>query len=183
MREQLQRLRVRIAYRSLMTMVSTLDGTPTGELPPALGGGAARRPGAALRPLARRSPIGNPTTRICTYPFVTTKSLVPTSLPLARKTRRKRPALYIDNPIGSYFLRCRSRVLVSSRRWRRRRSGSLSFEYRSRHAQFRSIRMSGVLEKEGVQRSARGARCAGPCLLYTSPSPRDKRQSRMPSSA
>ena len=24
---------------------------------------------------------------------------------------------------------------------------------------------------------------AGPCLLYTSPSPRDKRQSRMPSSA
>ena len=44
---------------------------------------------------------GNPTTRICTYPLVTTKSLVPTSLPLARKTRRKRPALYIDNPIGS----------------------------------------------------------------------------------
>ena len=34
------------------------DGTPTGELPPALGGGAARRPGAALRPLAsRRSPM------------------------------------------------------------------------------------------------------------------------------
>ena len=26
-------------------------------------------------------------------------------------------------------------------------------------------------------------RCIGSCLLYTSPSPRDKRQSRMPSSA
>ena len=48
---------------------------------------------------------GNPTTRICTYPLVTTKSLVPTSLPLARKTRRKLPTLYIDNPIGSSFLR------------------------------------------------------------------------------
>ena len=34
-----------------------VDGTPTGELPPALGGGAARRPGTALRPLARRSPM------------------------------------------------------------------------------------------------------------------------------
>ena len=27
------------------------------------------------------------------------------------------------------------------------------------------------------------AHCANTCLLYTSPSPRDKRQSRMPSSA
>ena len=27
------------------------------------------------------------------------------------------------------------------------------------------------------------AECIGACLLYTSPSPRDKRQSRMPSSA
>ena len=31
--------------------------------------------------------------------------------------------------------------------------------------------------------SARGAAPRPPCLLYTSPSPRDKRQSRMPSSA
>ena len=29
----------------------------------------------------------------------------------------------------------------------------------------------------------RGSRKSTPCLLYTSPSPRDKRQSRMPSSA
>ena len=46
-----RRLRVRIAYRSLNN-VDVVIGTPTGELPPALGGGAARRPGAALRPLA-----------------------------------------------------------------------------------------------------------------------------------
>ena len=51
-----RRLRVRIAYRSLNN-VDVVIGTPTGELPPALGGGAARRPGTALRPLARRSPI------------------------------------------------------------------------------------------------------------------------------
>ena len=31
--------------------------------------------------------------------------------------------------------------------------------------------------------SAAGRAFAGSCLLYTSPSPRDKRQSRMPSSA
>ena len=49
--------RVRIAYRSLSCDGVAADGTPTGELPPALGGGAARRPGAALRPLARRSPM------------------------------------------------------------------------------------------------------------------------------
>ena len=31
--------------------------------------------------------------------------------------------------------------------------------------------------------SCLASRTGGPCLLYTSPSPRDKRQSRMPSSA
>src|SRR5678810_975181 len=31
--------------------------------------------------------------------------------------------------------------------------------------------------------SARAASCISPCLLYTSPSPRDRQKSRMPSSA
>ena len=39
-------------------------------------------------------------------------------------------------------------------------------------------------EKErGRGREREGKRERGDCLLYTSPSPRDKRQSRMPSSA
>ena len=33
------------------------------------------------------------------------------------------------------------------------------------------------------QKGFKGSRKSTPCLLYTSPSPRDKRQSRMPSSA
>ena len=40
------------------------------------------------------------------------------------------------------------------------------------------------LNKEAVAAVvARGASVANSCLLYTSPSPRDKRQARMPSSA
>ena len=35
----------------------------------------------------------------------------------------------------------------------------------------------------GIRSRAAARRWAGACLLYTSPSPRDKRQSRMPSSA
>ena len=35
---------------------------------------------------------------------------------------------------------------------------------------------------QAVRESARQTQCSN-CLLYTSPSPRDKRQSRMPSSA
>ena len=37
--------------------------------------------------------------------------------------------------------------------------------------------------REDHQEEARESWEANPCLLYTSPSPRDKRQSRMPSSA
>ena len=40
----------------------------------------------------------------------------------------------------------------------------------------------GVIEFIGSVGAVVGGPC-GPCLLYTSPSPRDKRQSRMPSSA
>ena len=43
---------------------------------------------------------------------------------------------------------------------------------------FRDVMTSPVLEPD-----AKKAALAGLCLLYTSPSPRDKRQSRMPSSA
>ena len=37
--------------------------------------------------------------------------------------------------------------------------------------------------EHSIVRAAAAAQQMGPCLLYTSPSPRDKRQSRMPSSA
>ena len=39
------------------------------------------------------------------------------------------------------------------------------------------------LVKDGVLNKAQHDTLLPPCLLYTSPSPRDKRQSRMPSSA
>ena len=43
----------------------------------------------------------------------------------------------------------------------------------------------GCLHSSGFSDESAIASCEGekPCLLYTSPSPRDKRQSRMPSSA
>ena len=49
---------------------------------------------------------------------------------------------------------------------------------------FRNIvndRMGTMMEKE--EKTSEGQAGFRPCLLYTSPSPRDKRQSRMPSSA
>ena len=46
---------------------------------------------------------------------------------------------------------------------------------------FRSTKSGAGMTKAGVARYRREN--PGSCLLYTSPSPRDKRQSRMPSSA
>ena len=46
--------------------------------------------------------------------------------------------------------------------------------------------MKGACERVGVELGAIEdvvAGCVNPCLLYTSPSPRDQRGSRMPSSA
>ena len=53
------------------------------------------------------------------------------------------------------------------------------------------LKITGIAEKVPAIRSMRskgkielsGMGISGTCLLYTSPSPRDKRQSRMPSSA
>ena len=39
------------------------------------------------------------------------------------------------------------------------------------------------LHRYAIETTIEGIECPSPCLLYTSPSPRDKRQSRMPSSA
>ena len=48
----------------------------------------------------------------------------------------------------------------------------------------RVARVAGMLRETGIQPGDRVAfLCLNTCLLYTSPSPRDKRQSRMPSSA
>ena len=44
-------------------------------------------------------------------------------------------------------------------------------------------RSGSLLQKEENQRMLERVRMASHCLLYTSPSPRDKRQARMPSSA
>ena len=43
--------------------------------------------------------------------------------------------------------------------------------------------MEGGFERTALVEVLEGDAEAEPCLLYTSPSPRDKRQSRMPSSA
>ena len=43
--------------------------------------------------------------------------------------------------------------------------------------------MMGLIEQEAEDEDCGGAHGEEDCLLYTSPSPRDKRQSRMPSSA
>ena len=52
------------------------------------------------------------------------------------------------------------------------------------------LERSGELVEQGKEMAAEGLRYAedrlppaGPCLLYTSPSPRDRTRSRMPSSA
>ena len=47
----------------------------------------------------------------------------------------------------------------------------------------RTRQLANALTKLGVAQGDRVATLAWNCLLYTSPSPRDKRQSRMPSSA
>ena len=50
-----------------------------------------------------------------------------------------------------------------------------------------SIIYEGTIGNKAIEGTTFGDRsssyCVGSCLLYTSPSPRDKRQSRMPSSA
>ena len=51
-----------------------------------------------------------------------------------------------------------------------------------RKVDFREIYEDQTMEN-AVSQSSRCLDCGNPCLLYTSPSPRDKRQSRMPSSA
>ena len=47
----------------------------------------------------------------------------------------------------------------------------------------RELVLLGILERQAKHVEALEDALVGVCLLYTSPSPRDKRQSRMPSSA
>ena len=72
------------------------------------------------------------------------------------------------------------------------KEGLKSPEHRSRHALGRvpvledgdiSIFESGAIIQYILERHKDGGLKPNSCLLYTSPSPRDKRQSRMPSSA
>ena len=51
------------------------------------------------------------------------------------------------------------------------------------NARVHAIKMSGDLDVGLVPRLIRILRAEKPCLLYTSPSPRDRIRSRMPSSA
>ena len=69
-------------------------------------------------------------------------------------------------------------------------SGTRVFEFRINGVKWRDTRHLTPVSLDGVARSVGMAKgitpqeyIDGTCLLYTSPSPRDKRQSRMPSSA
>ena len=55
-----------------------------------------------------------------------------------------------------------------------------NFEVSGDEISWKNVRTGGIVSLDFIGDELRGAI---PCLLYTSPSPRDKRQSRMPSSA
>ena len=58
-----------------------------------------------------------------------------------------------------------------------------SFVYKKKIEEASTLRLNGAKEKMLHYRSAFILQCALICLLYTSPSPRDRTRSRMPSSA
>eukprot|EP00657_Telonema_sp_P-1_P011819 TRINITY_DN7424_c0_g1_i1.p1 TRINITY_DN7424_c0_g1~~TRINITY_DN7424_c0_g1_i1.p1 ORF type:complete len:116 (+),score=22.12 TRINITY_DN7424_c0_g1_i1:80-427(+) len=73
------------------------------------------------------------------------------------------------------FQYCSHRFIV-----RRLRSRVIGYQLKPSHALFSRFGSSG--SRSGTLERARGG-CSSCCLLYTSPSPRDRTRSRMPSSA
>ena len=86
--------------------------------------------------------------------------------------------------IGNFFNDSSSHALVDELRKRTSEEEILDFEekFNSKNEKNLHVYICRFLKNRSISRGL-ASRWLVTCLLYTSPSPRDKRQSRMPSSA